>query len=72
MGEGSCVVTAVALVAPVAQVQFLAWKLPHAVGTVNKQTKWLPLDGAVTESYLFIFKFLFINDHTYSIWKFPG
>lgn len=54
MGEGSCVVTAAALVAPVAQVQLLAWKLPHAVGTVNKQTKWLPYWMVQLQSHIYL------------------
>ena len=34
-GQGSSIVTAVALVTAVMQVQFLAWELLHALGTAK-------------------------------------
>ena len=36
MGKGTSVVTAVALIAAMAQVQSLAWEFPHATGVAKK------------------------------------
>ena len=39
VGQGSSLVTAVALVTVVAQVGSLAWELPHAIGVAKKKKK---------------------------------
>ena len=36
-GSGSCVFTTVALVTAVAQLQSLAWELPHAAGVAKRK-----------------------------------
>ena len=39
MGSGPGIVTVAPLVAAVAQVQSLAWELPHATGAAKKKKK---------------------------------